>query len=36
MVVRYDTMNEFCINDDDNIVEQVDHVDDFQPLPVMS
>ena len=36
MVVRHDTMKEFCINDDDNIVEQVDHVDDFQPLSVMS
>ncbi len=36
MVIRYNAMNEFCINDDDNIVEQVDHVDDFQPLPVMS
>ena len=35
MKVRYDIMNTYCINVNDD-TEQVDHVDDFQPLPVMS
>ena len=35
MKVRYDIMNEYCIDDDDNIAEQVD-TDDFQPIPVMN